>query len=194
MVKNMREITAQNKLVQFISLILAAIAAFSATAAPPQVGETAPDFTLKTLEGAPVKLRNLTARQAVALIVLRGWLGYQCPLCEKQVNDLVRSAPELEKKGVQLVFVYPGPSKMLSAHAQEFLKNKDWPANFIFLIDPEYKMISAYDQRWNAPNETAYPSTFIVEKNNHIRFAKVSHEHGGRVGAKELIKELDSKR
>ena len=110
------------------------------------------------------------------------------------MNDLVRSAPELEKKGVQMVFVYPGPSEILSAHAQEFLKNKDWPASFIFLIDPEYKMISAYDLRWNAPNETAYPSTFVIGKDDQIRFAKVSHEHGGRVGAKELIRELDANR
>jgi outer membrane biosynthesis protein TonB len=37
--------------------------------------------------------------------------------------------------------------------------------------------------RWNAKNETAYPSTFIVDRSGNIGFAQVSHSHGGRVSA-----------
>ena len=66
----------------------------SAFAAPPKVGDKAPDFTLKTLEDQDVKLSELTAKEKVVLVVLRGWPGYQCPLCTKQVRDFTDSAAE----------------------------------------------------------------------------------------------------
>ena len=125
------------------------------------------------------------------LVVLRGWPGYQCPFCERQVHDLVESAPQLKKRGIQMLFVYPGPADQLKAHAQEFLQNKDWPADFLFVIDPDYTFTNSYGLRWDAPKETAYPSTFIIDRDRTVRFAHVSKEHGGRVGAKELLKRLD---
>jgi len=44
---------------------------------PPQVGETAPDFTLTTAEGETVTLSSLTAERPTAVVVLRGYPGYQ---------------------------------------------------------------------------------------------------------------------
>src|SRR5690348_11227839 len=56
-------------------------------AEPPKIGEKAPDFSLKTLDDKTVRLSDLTANGKVVLIVLRGWPGYQCPICERQVQD-----------------------------------------------------------------------------------------------------------
>src|SRR5882757_4963885 len=63
---------------------------------PPQVGDKAPDFTLKTLDDQAVHLSDVTARSKVVLVELRGWPGYVCPFCTKQVHDYVSNADKLK--------------------------------------------------------------------------------------------------
>jgi peroxiredoxin Q/BCP len=159
-------------------------------ATPPQQGEPAPNFTLKTLDEKPVELHKLTEKSRVVLVVLRGWPGYQCPICERQVQDMIQHARQLNGRGVQMLFVYPGPAEELKAHAKDFLQEKSWPSEFVFVTDPDYTFTSAYGLRWDAPKETAYPSTFIIDPDGKVQFAHISKTHGGRVGAEELLKHL----
>jgi peroxiredoxin Q/BCP len=157
----------------------------------PKAGNKAPEFSLATLGGEPVRLSELTAKGNVALVVLRGWPGYQCPACEQQVRDFIKHASDFEAAKAQVVFVYPGPAAELKAHAREFQssKGKEWPAQFIYLLDPDYSMVNAYGLRWDAPNETAYPSTFVIDKKGMVRFAKISRAHGDRAKASDIAKE-----
>jgi peroxiredoxin len=158
---------------------------------PPKVGDTASNFTLKGLDGKPVELKDLTAKKTVLLTVLRGWPGYQCPICTALVRNYILAAPEFAKRNVQLLFVYPGPAEELTAHAEDFLKDKAWPKEFLFVIDPAYTFTNAYALRWDAKNETAYPSSFIIDKENKIRFAHISHTHADRVEPDAALKALD---
>jgi peroxiredoxin Q/BCP len=158
--------------------------------APPAIGTMAPDFTLNTPEGEAVTLSKLSAKSPVVLIVLRGWPGYQCPICTKQVGQFVAKSKELEKAGATLLLVYPGPSEELKAHAEEFRTGKNLPANFHFVIDPDYVFTNQYHLRWNEKNETAYPSTFIVDKTGTIRYAHTSHTHGDRTSPEMVLEEL----
>lgn len=162
----------------------------AARAATPQVGDAAPNFSLRTLDDKIVELKSLTAKRPVVLVVLRGWYGAQCPICSRQVNDFVTKAADFAAKNVQVVMVYPGPSEQLKAHAQEFLANKDWPADFLYVIDPDYTFTNAYGLRWDAPRETAYPSTFIIDRDGRVRFAHVSRTHGNRVSAAAALEAL----
>ena len=157
---------------------------------PPQVGNMAPDFTLNTLDDQSVRLSDLTAKSEVVLVVLRGWPGYQCPFCTRQAHDFVNHEKELAADGVQVVMVYPGPSDDLKSHATEFLQDKDWPKDFLVVLDPDYSFTKAYGLRWDAPKETAYPSAFIIGKDGKITFAHVSKQHGDRVGAETVLKAL----
>ena len=70
------------------------------SAAPPAIGEKAPDFTLSTPEGKQVRLSDTVAKGPVALVVLRGYPGYQCPYCNRQAQDLLQSSEEFAKAGV----------------------------------------------------------------------------------------------
>lgn len=158
---------------------------------PPIVGSSAPDFTLNTLDDQPVRLTDLTAKGKVVLVVLRGWPGYQCPFCSRQAHDFVIHEKELAADGVQVVMVYPGPSDDLKSHAADFLKDKDWPQDFLLVLDPDYSFTKAYGLRWDAPKETAYPSTFIIGKDNEVTFAHVSKKHGDRVNAETVLKALN---
>jgi peroxiredoxin len=176
-------------------LFLALVAGFRVSAAtPPAVGDNAPNFTLQTLDSKSVELRQITATQAVVLVVLRGWPGYQCPICTRQVNEFTREAGEFAKLNARVVMVYPSPAEKLKEHAQEFLQNKEWPKEFVFVTDPDYRFTDAYGLRWNAPKETAYPSTFVIGKDNKVRFSQVSKTHGGRAKVTDVLKTLSKAR
>jgi peroxiredoxin len=64
---------------------------------------------------------------------------------------------------------------------------KNLPANFHFVTDPDLKTVNQWSLRWDAPNETAYPSTFVVDRDGKIVFAKISHSHGDRSSAAEVL-------
>ncbi len=160
-------------------------------ATPPKVGDKAPDFTLNTLDRQSVRLSDVTPKGKTVLIVLRGWPGYQCPFCTQQVQDYIKSESEFAGSHARVLMVYPGPADTLIAHAKEFLNNKDWPKDFTFVIDPAFNMVNAYGLRWDAPNETSYPSTFILDQKGIVRFAKISHSHSDRTKAAAIVDELD---
>ncbi len=172
-------------------LVIAVLVAFVATSAraesTPGVGEQAPDFTLRTLDHQEVQLKTLLEKRPVLLVVLRGWPGYQCPICTKQVHDYVAHADQFKQLGVQVLMVYPGPADLLVEHAQEFLQDKQWPAEFTFVIDPGFAFTNQYGLRWSAPKETAYPSTFLIGADGKVRFSHVSHSHGDRIGAEAAL-------
>lgn len=175
------------------SIALSSLAILPLAAATiPAVGEKAPGFTLPTLAGQPVQLDALTAEGPVVLIVLRGWPGYQCPLCTRQVQEFIAARADFAAAGARVLFVYPGPADGLQAHAEEFkaLRGDEWPEDYRFALDPDYRFTGAYGLRWDAPNETAYPSTFIIDGAGMVRFAKVSRTHGDRSGAAAVVAEL----
>jgi peroxiredoxin len=157
----------------------------------PEVGAKAPDFTLSTTEGTSVSLSSLTARGPVVLVVLRGYPGYQCPFCQKQTHDFASNAERFAAAGAQILLVYPGQAANLSQHAGEFTAGEPkMPANMRLVIDPDFRFTNLYGLRWDAPQETAYPSTFLIDRSGRIFFRKISHEHGDRTTASEILTEL----
>lgn len=181
-------IISNTRFVSGLTLFLAiAAAAFTLRAAePPKMGAAAPDFTLKTMGMKSVTLSAETAKLPVVLIVLRGWPGYQCPLCTKQVHEFVQQADAFAGKA-RVIMVYPGPAENLQAHADEFLKDKSWPKDFLFVTDPDYVFTKSYGLRWEAPGETSYPSTFVIDSKGMVQFVKISKNHGGRSTPAETL-------
>lgn len=104
-----------------------------------------------------------------------------------QVVDLLKSADALKMAGSKVVLVYPGPAEGLTERAQEFLRNTTLPDHFALVIDPDYMLTNDYHLRWNAPRETAYPSSFVIDGEGKVRFALVSKTHGGRAKAADLL-------
>ena len=162
----------------------------AALSAPPAVGDAVPDVTLTTLDGDAVKLSDVQREgRKQVILVLRGWPGYQCPICSRQVADFLRLAKQFDAKGADLVFVYPGPAEDLGKRADQFIDRDKLPDNSAFVLDPDYAFTNAFDLRWDAPRETAYPSTFVIE-DGKVKSATVSKGHGGRTTAKDVLKSL----
>jgi peroxiredoxin len=174
--------------------LFALAAALTATAAPPAVGEKAPEFTLSTPEGKSLRLSEELSKGPVVLVVLRGYPGYQCPYCNRQVQDFIQKAQGFADAGARVVLVYPGPPQDLGARANEFLADKKLPNNIQLVLDPGYDFTNMYRLRWDAPHETAYPSTFLIDRQGVIFFSKVVKEHGGRTTAAEIIDALPKRK
>ena len=165
-------------------------AAQQSSATPPVIGAQARDFTLSTPQGKRIQLSTVTAQAPVVLVVLRGYPGYQCPLCNLQVRDFLKNAQGFADAKVRVVLVYPGPPDNLNERAAEFFADKPLPAHFELLLDPGYEFTNLYGLRWDAPKETAYPSTFLIDRQGKVFYAKVSKSHGGRTKATEILEEL----
>jgi peroxiredoxin len=177
-----------------ITLLTVAVAFPLAAAAPPTVGEKAPDFKLSTPEGKSVRLSEIMSKGPVVLVVLRGYPGYQCPYCNRQVQDFIQKSQAFADAGTHVLLVYPGPPQDLGAKANEFLADKKLPDHFDLVLDPGYELTNLYGLRWDAPHETAYPSTFLIDRQGVIFFSKIVKEHGGRTTAAEILDALPKRK
>lgn len=178
---------------RLLGLLIAVVVtsvALSAQGAPPVVGEKARDFTLTRIDGKKVQLTALAKNGPVVVLMLRGWVGYQCPICNRQAGDFITHAKGLEAAGANVVLIYPGAADTVQGKAEDFVTGKTLPANFHFVMDPDLKTVNLYNLRWNAPNETAYPSSFLVDRTGVIRFAKISQSHGDRSSAADVLAEI----
>lgn len=157
----------------------------------PDVGQTAPSFVLSTPDGQHVALADAEKKGPVVLVVLRGFPGYQCPYCVKQVHDYVENASGFAKAGASVILVYPGPPADLDAHAKEFLaKQNTLPPGIQLVVDPDYRFTNRYGLRWEKEHETAYPSTFLLDRQGNVFFRKISEGHGDRTTAADMLAEL----
>jgi peroxiredoxin len=175
---------------QVAAAVALAAASFSLSAAgpdPPKVGARAPDFTLAQIDGVRLTLSAELKHGPVVLIVGRGWVGYQCPFCTRQFGDFATHAEEIAAAGARVVWVYPGPTEEVQKRAGEFVAGKPFPANFRFVLDPNYGFTLSYGLRWEAPKETAYPATFVIDRTGIVRYAIVSGTHSSRAAAADVL-------
>jgi peroxiredoxin len=127
------------------------------------------------------------------LIVLRGYPGYQCPLCNEQAADFLNRSDKFQEKKATVVFVYPGPADNLKRYAEEFLAERKLPDHYLLVTDSDFKFTNDYGLRWDAPKETAYPSTFVIGTDRKVKFVHTSRKHDGRAGSAEVLKAMESK-
>lgn len=187
-------------LTKSLSLLALLCFAWSQTSAAPNeavdqpaVGAKASDFALKTPSGERVELAKMLKSGPVALIVLRGFPGYQCPVCNAQIGQFLTRAKKFEDVKTSIVLVYPGPAEGLKKHADDFVRGKTLPKNVTLVIDPDYEFTKAYGLRWDEAGETAYPATFVIDREGIIRFSKISKNHGDRSSPDEVLKAISSK-
>lgn len=166
-------------------------AADVATAAP-DVGSAAIDFDLPIVgtTDETVRLSDEIKNGPVVVVVLRGYPGYQCALCNKQVGAIANRAKAIAAKASRVILVYPGPASMLDEHAEEFMGQRTLPSPLVIVRDPDMKMVDAWGLRWKAPRETAYPATFVIDGDGDITWKMISDSHAGRSTAEDVIQAL----
>ena len=143
-----------SKKARFVLAVICALSIVApAFAETPPVGAKAPDFTLSTPTGGAVRMSSVQRGHELVLVVLRGFPGYQCPYCVRQVHDYIDHASEFKAKNARIILVYPGPPADLDQHAKEFLaKEAELPSNVFLVTDPDYTVTNQYGLRWDAPH------------------------------------------
>lgn len=157
----------------------------------PGIGQRAPDFELPIVgENKFLRLRDQYQDGPVVVIVLRGYPGYQCPVCKSQVNSLINRARTLASEANRVILVYPGKAEQLERRSKQLLGSRKLPKPIVLVRDEDMQMVESWGLRWQARNETAYPATFVIDQNGRVAWKKVSNSHAGRSSGEEILKEL----
>jgi peroxiredoxin len=177
----------------YLFATLSVVAVFAATTRadetpkPPKIGDTIKEYKFQSEDKQEVSLAVLAKKGPVALVILRGFPGYQCPACTAQVAELRKHAAEFKDLGANVVLVYPGEVDNLQERAGQFLKGSKLPEPLVLVLDPKYDFIGPLGLRWDKKGETAYPSTFVLDKDRVVKSAKISKSHGDRAKAEEIL-------
>jgi peroxiredoxin len=171
------------------TMLLAVSLAAVASAEPIAVGSEAPTLALPSIEAnESIDLATVYGEGKTVVVFLRGFPGYQCPACSAQVADYRAKAAEFADAGVSVVLVYPGRAEGLESHAGELVAAAaPLPVPLAMALDPDYALTEAYGLRWDAPAETAYPATMVVD-GGKVAWIEVSRSHGGRVKAVKALR------
>ena len=158
--------------------------------------ELAIDKPLITLEGAgldgkAISSKKLLEKGPLVVVVMRGFPGYDCPACSAQLADFVKQAEAFKTAGAQVLIVYPGSVQDLEAKAKGFVSKQQLTESFSLVIDKDMKMVKQLGLFWDAPKETAYPTTLVADRQGKIRFLNTSKSHGGRTKATEVVSVLE---
>ncbi len=146
---------------------------FSASIQAETSDVTAPDFTLKSLDGRNIKL----SEQAGNVVLLNFWASW-CGPCRKEMPLL----NELHDKYNPLGFMVLGVNVELdSTQARRFLD--DNPVSFPVLLDSENKVTQAYEV-------VAMPTTAIIDRHGKIRYLHKGYKDGDEQKYRKIVKEL----
>jgi len=147
-------------------------------------------------DGKPVDLSLYRGRKKVVLVVLRGIPrslgGALCPSCLAQTSSLMANRAEFERRGAEVLVVFPGPSDRLG----EFLETArtqtpgEPPRSFRVLLDRE---CGACD-RLGIRADLAKPSTYVLDTSGTLVYAYVGETTTDRPSVKAVLAQLDKAR
>lgn len=112
----------------------------------------APDFSLNTVDGKPVKLSQFQGK----IVVLNFWASW-CPPCRKEIPDLIAAQNQYRDRGVEIfgVAVDGDQPEKIEAFAK---KNG---INYTIALDN--------GQLFEAWGGSAIPLTFFIDRKGRIR-------------------------
>ena len=133
----------------------------------PEIGEAAPDFSLRDFKGKTFTLSELKGKKAVLL-----WFTNLCGGCQTRFGEIEKIKDLYEKKGAEIIAVsILGKDKRT---AEEIIRKKK--VTFRFLYDPEGIVTRTYSGK-SAPRTCPLQNIFIISKSRKIIYAE--HYPGG---------------
>lgn len=166
-----------------------------------EVGESAPDFTLRNSRGERVVLSERLQQGPVVVTFFRGaW----CPICSLQVAALVRALPQIREAGGCLIGVHPDAGPLVDEPQEGFELCSDprqevierWhvqfempPALQKYYIGEVDTDISKYnlDGSWRLP----VPATFVIDRSGIVRRRHVTADFTNRMEPDAVVEALD---
>ena len=155
---------------------LAALAlslALSASAHAVGLKDSAPDFTLKSLEGSNLRLEEYRGQ----VVLINFWASW-CGPCRQEMPLLDRLHHRYEDTGFAVLGVNVEGE---AAPAQEIVDKTN--VTFPILIDDSQKVSELY-------NLQAMPSTVVIDRDGVVRYIHLGYKPGDEAKYVEVVKKL----
>ncbi len=138
----------------------AAPASQSSTSARPdvgiRVGNLAPDFTLKTLDGQTVKLSDYRGKP----VLVNFWATW-CPPCRQEMPDLEKAYQKYKDQGMVFLGIDMQEDQ---GTVKNFVQQNGY--HWTFAIDADSRVADTYQA-------SAIPTSYFVDKNGIIRDTQI---------------------
>jgi len=135
--------------------------------------EEAPDFTLKSLDGANLRLEEYRGQ----VVLINFWASW-CGPCRQEMPLLDRLHHRYEDTGFAVLGINV---EGLAAPAQEIVDSTS--VTFPIVIDDGQKVSEMY-------NLEAMPSTFVVDRDGVVRYIHRGYKPGDEAKYVEIVKQL----
>lgn len=170
-----------------------------------QVGDAAPDFTLKNATGKEV---SLAAELKKGPVVLTWYRGGWCPYCNIALAALQAELPAIKKAGGTLLALTPElPDKVLTTAEKNKLEfevltdlNHKVAAQYglLFKLTPEVEKLygnffdlAEYNGAEAGTDTLPLAATYIIGKDGKIAWAFLHHDYHMRAEPKDIVKFLE---
>ncbi|WP_298442734.1 TlpA disulfide reductase family protein [uncultured Ferrimonas sp.] len=140
-----------------------------------ELGELAPDFTLKSLSGSNLNL----AEQRGDIMVINFWASW-CGPCRKEMPILDEMQQKYQDLGVQIWGVNVEQDNQAG---RQFLANLNTELRFPILFDANNDLSESY-------NVIAMPTTVIVDRDGKVRQVYHGYKDGYEKKYEKTIKKL----
>lgn len=137
------------------------------------IQDTAPDFTLKSLEGSNLRLEEYRGQ----VVLINFWASW-CGPCRQEMPLLDRLHHRYEDTGFAVLGVNVEGE---AAPAQEIVDKTN--VTFPILIDDGQKVSEMY-------NLQAMPSTVVVDRDGVVRYIHLGYKPGDEAKYVEVVKKL----
>lgn len=159
-------------------LLAGALFGLARAADEPKVGDAAPAFTLKSLDGKDVSLSDFKGK-----VVMINWFATWCPPCNAEVPHLQKEVwAAYQKKGVQVLAIDIAERGAQESLVTEF--KKKYKLTYPILLDQKATTFEAYG------NGDGIPKNCLIGKDGKIRAFYVGFDPEKGLG--EVTKAIDA--
>lgn len=183
------------------------VANSAAEAKPLKLGATAPDASLKTLDGKDIKLKNALGGKPTVVIFYRG--GW-CPFCNAHLSELAKIEGDIRKQGYQIIAISPDlPAELAKMADKDHLTYKlfsDSTAEAMKKFGIAFRVDDAtftkYRDNFHIDLEKSsgqthhilpVPSVFIVDKKGKITFVHSDADYKVRLKGADVLRAIGTK-
>lgn len=127
---------------QFLILSVFVLCAIHSHAQPIAVGSSAPDFSLKNVDGATVALSDYADEKGVLVV----FTGNTCPVAQAYEDRIIGLQNQFSPQGIQVVLINSNDPEVQPSDSFEEMQKKAAEKNYTFpyLKDEEQTVYPAY--------------------------------------------------